>query len=113
MIGSGNWGSAVAKLVAENAQANPRFDTNVRMWVFQEQVEGRNLTDIINSDHENVKYLPGVKLPENLVAIPDLKTACEGADALVFNLPHQFLQKVCEDVKDTLSPKAFGVTCIK
>ena len=24
------------------------FDKEVRMWVFQEQVEGRNLTDIIN-----------------------------------------------------------------
>ena len=26
----------------------------------------RKLTDIINEDHENVKYLPGVELPTNL-----------------------------------------------
>ena len=37
------------------------------MWVFEEQVNGRNLTEIINQDHENVKYLPGMKLPENVV----------------------------------------------
>ena len=29
-------------------------------------MEGRKLTDIINEEHENVKYLPGVELPHNL-----------------------------------------------
>ena len=34
------------------------FDDEVKMWVYQEQVDGKNLTDIINTEHENVKYLP-------------------------------------------------------
>ena len=38
------------------------------MWVYEELVNGRKLTEIINTDHENVKYLPGHKLPENVVA---------------------------------------------
>jgi glycerol-3-phosphate dehydrogenase len=29
---------------------------------------GRKLTEIINQDHENLKYLPGHKLPENVVS---------------------------------------------
>lgn len=33
--------------------------------------------------------LPGIKLPENVVAVPDLVKAVEGATALVFVLPHQ------------------------
>lgn len=33
------------------------FDAEVRMWVFEEQVDGKNLTTIINTEHENVKYL--------------------------------------------------------
>lgn len=37
------------------------------MWVFEENINGRKLTDIINTEHENVKYLPGYKLPENVV----------------------------------------------
>ena len=37
------------------------------MWVFEEMVDGRKLTEIINTDHENVKYLPGHKLPPNVV----------------------------------------------
>ena len=35
-----------------------QFDDEVTMWVFQEQVDGKNLTDIINTEHENVKSLP-------------------------------------------------------
>ncbi len=38
------------------------------MWVFEETVGDRKLTEIINTDHENVKYLPGFKLPVNVVA---------------------------------------------
>ena len=28
------------------------------MWVFEEEVDGEKLTEIINTKHENVKYLP-------------------------------------------------------
>lgn len=40
------------------------------MWVFEEMVNGRKLTEIINTEHENVKYLPGHKLPTNVVSTP-------------------------------------------
>merc|ERR1712106_844789 len=60
IVGSGNWGSAIARLVGFNAERLPdRFQKNVSMWVFEEEVNGRKLTEIINPDHENVKYLPG------------------------------------------------------
>jgi glycerol-3-phosphate dehydrogenase len=38
------------------------------MYVFEEMVNGRKLTEIINQEHENVKYLPGHKLPHNVVS---------------------------------------------
>ena len=83
VLGCGNWGTTVAKIVGENL---PRlltgFDTNVSnlviflfffeifkaiyfqvyMWVFEETVRGRKLSEIINTDHENTKYLPGIKV---------------------------------------------------
>lgn len=45
----------------------------------------------INADGNvrSKKYLPGIKLPENLVAIPDIAEAVKDATALVFVLPHQ------------------------
>ena len=39
------------------------------MYCYEETINGRKLTEIINTDHENVKYLPGYKLPENVVRL--------------------------------------------
>lgn len=114
IIGSGNWGTAVAKLVAENAREKPEiFQKDVNMWVFQEEIEGKKLTDIINTDHENVKYLPGVKLPENLIANPDVVDTVKDADLLVFNIPHQFLPRVCKQLVGQVKPSVRAVSCLK
>ncbi|MEE6509169.1 hypothetical protein FKM82_024641 [Ascaphus truei] len=113
IVGSGNWGSAIAKNVGENAAGLPQFDSVVKMWVFEEVVSGRKLTEIINSEHENVKYLPGHKLPTNVVAVPDLLEAAAGADILIFVVPHQFIGKLCEQLKSNMKKEAFGVSLIK
>lgn len=114
VIGSGNWGTTIAKVLAENALARPHmFAHFVDMWVFEEKVDGRNLTEIINEDHENVRYLPGVKLPTNLRARPDIVEAARDADLVVFNLPHQFLPRICERLKGHLKPTARGISCLK
>ncbi|XP_071251802.1 glycerol-3-phosphate dehydrogenase 1-like protein [Salvelinus alpinus] len=113
IVGSGNWGSAIARIIGSNAQTLQRFATTVKMWVFEEKVNGRNLTDIINTDHENVKYLPGYKLPDNVVAVPQLQDAAEGADLLVFVVPHQFIRKLCDEMVGCVSSQARGITLIK
>lgn len=114
LIGSGNWGSAIARIIGDNAAHNPKFDSQVNMWVFEEQVNGRNLTEIINTEHENVKYLPGYKLPENVVAIPDLIEAVKGADILIFCVPHQFLGAMLPRIKsEGLTSSAIAVSLIK
>ena len=45
------------------------FREEVKMWVFEEMVNGRKLTEIINQDHVNVKYLPGFQIPDNVVGL--------------------------------------------
>lgn len=62
-------GSAIAKIVGANAAALPDFNERVTMYVFEEMIEGKKLTEIINETHENVKYLPGHKLPPNVVSL--------------------------------------------
>uniref|UniRef100_A0A3Q0QMY2 Glycerol-3-phosphate dehydrogenase [NAD(+)] n=1 Tax=Amphilophus citrinellus TaxID=61819 RepID=A0A3Q0QMY2_AMPCI len=113
IVGSGNWGSAIAKIVGANAAQNSKFDNTVKMWVFEEIVNGRKLTEIINSDHENVKYLPGHKLPANVLAVPDLVEASSEADILVFVIPHQFVGKVCDTIKGKIKSDALGISLIK
>jgi len=55
--------------VGENVLANPQFDDTVKMWVFEEIVDGKKLTEIINETHENVKYLKGFTIPKNVVRL--------------------------------------------
>lgn len=81
----------------------------VEMWVFEEQVNGKNLTEIINETHENVKYLPGIKLPENVHAEPNLEKAVTGATLLIFVLPHQFLPRTVPNMKARARRAARGV----
>lgn len=61
-------GSAIAKIVGKNAARLSNFEDIVTMWVYEEIIEGKKLTEIINETHENVKYLPGHKLPPNVVS---------------------------------------------
>ena len=100
------------------------------MWVFQEEVtvpqSSKNydpsseystiphkLTDLINHFHENVKYLPNIALPPNLHANPSLHDSVKDASLLIFNLPHQFIDKLCDDMRGSILPYARGVSCIK
>ncbi|XP_068407461.1 glycerol-3-phosphate dehydrogenase 1-like protein isoform X2 [Eschrichtius robustus] len=90
IVGSGNWGSAVAKIIGNNVKKLEKFASVVKMWVFEETVNGRKLTDIINNDHENVKYLPGHKLPENV-----------------------FIHRICDEISGKVPKGALGISLIK
>lgn len=117
IIGSGNWGSAIATKVGRNCERLPYFEDQVNMWVFEEMVtvdgESQKLTEVINSRHENVKYLPGIKLPENVVAVADLAEACKDATLLIFVLPHQFLPRLLPTIRQACHPSCRGVSLIK
>ena len=102
----------------------------MQMWVYEEQVaipeasklydpssnystEKQKLTTLINHFHENVKYLPNIALPHNIVANPSLQDSVKEATILVFNLPHQFIGGLCDQMKGSILPYARGVSCIK
>lgn len=113
IVGSGNWGSAIAKIIGSNVTKFDQFDNEVRMFVYEEMVDGKKLTEIINTTHENVKYLPGKKLPENVIAVPDVLEAAKDADVLVFVIPHQFIKNICKPLVGQLKPTAVGISLIK
>ncbi|KAH6646332.1 NADH-dependent glycerol-3-phosphate dehydrogenase [Truncatella angustata] len=129
VVGSGNWGSTIAKIVAENTkERSDIFEEEVQMWVYEEEVtipkdsphydpsvgDGpQKLTDVINKCHENVKYLPGIKLPANLIANPSVVDAAKDSSILIFNLPHQFIHRVSSQLKGHILPFARGISCIK
>lgn len=47
----------MAKIVGNNVLNLSGYAHEVRMWVHNEEWEGRKLVDIINRDHENPKYV--------------------------------------------------------
>lgn len=100
------------------------------MWVYEEEVSvpkdsthydpgsslcksPQKLTHLINTLGENVKYLPGVPLPRNIRANPSLEDSVKDSTVLIFNLPHQFIKKICEGLRGKIVPFARGVSCIK
>merc|ERR1719265_1681398 len=116
IIGSGNWGCAIAKIIAENTARHPEFATEITMWMFEEMVEHlgetRKLSEVFNETKENIKYLPGITLPSNLIAEPDVKKAVENADILVWVLPHQFVPRTVKSMGQP-KPGAMSVSLIK
>jgi len=138
LIGSGNWGSAIATKMGINAAACPDFEDKVYMWVFEEYVklegdkwvrpargskppEGKTwvdegyqpLTQVINEKHENVIYLPGIPLPENIYACPDIKECVTGATMMVFVIPHNFLAPIVPKMEGAFAEGAIGCSLIK
>ena len=45
------------------------------------------------------RYLPGARLPDNIVAVPDLEAAVDGADVLIICAPHQFVRGICKQLQ--------------
>lgn len=113
IIGSGNWGSAISKIIGKNTAESDEFHTRINMYVYEEMIDGNKLTEIINTRHENVKYLPGHKLPENVVAVPDLVDAAKDADIFIFVVPHQFIKRLCNQMKGNIKKGAIGISLIK
>ena len=98
------------------------------MWVYEENhqlpsthkgydasvhSEPVKLTTLINSLHENVKYLPGIALPHNIVADPSITSTVADASLLIFNVPHQFVNNICNQLDGKILPYARAISCIK
>lgn len=81
VIGDGGWGTTLAIVLAGNGH-------NVRLWsAFPEYAAD------MAANRENVKFLPGVEIPESVVITDDADEALE-ADALVMAVPTKFLRGV-------------------
>ncbi|KAL7412865.1 NAD-dependent glycerol-3-phosphate dehydrogenase C-terminus-domain-containing protein [Mrakia frigida] len=116
VIGSGSWGTALARIAAINAAEKEGFHPEVRMWVREREVPGRGLlTELMNKEHENERYLPDVVLPSNLIAVPSLTEVVKGATLIVFCVPHQFLPPVIAELSKpgVLHPGARALSAIK
>ncbi|KAI3762524.1 hypothetical protein L1987_52954 [Smallanthus sonchifolius] len=94
VLGGGSFGTAMASLVAGRKE-----QMEVNMLVRDPQI-----CQSINKDHSNCKYFPDHKLPENVIATMDAKTAFTGADFCLHAVPVQFSCSFLEGVAEYVEP---------
>jgi len=96
VLGAGSWGTALAALMARHGHA-------VVLWGRDAQA-----ATVIDRGHENVRYLPGILLPETLRATTDLGVALQDAELVLVVVPsHAFTETL--QVLAPLRPAAAGV----
>jgi glycerol-3-phosphate dehydrogenase (NAD(P)+) len=88
VLGDGGWGTALAIVAA-------RIGNDVTLWsAFPEYAE------VLKKKRENLKFLPGVLLPNSIVVTSDLEQAINFGDIVVLAIPTQFLRNVLYKIKD-------------
>jgi glycerol-3-phosphate dehydrogenase (NAD(P)+) len=93
IIGAGSWGTALALVLNSNKH-------EVKCWT----IEQTTIDDIRNKG-ENTRFLPGVKVPEEIFVTSDLYTAAHDAEVIVNSVPSQVTRNVVPLVCKTLKCK--------
>ena len=87
VIGAGSWGTTLAVLLSEK-----NFD--VKLWARREE-----LANEIESKRENNQYLPGIKIPNNVIAEHSLKNVLKDSEMIITAVPSEFLRKTIKEIK--------------
>ncbi|CAH8609466.1 unnamed protein product [Heterobilharzia americana] len=96
VLGCGAWGTAVARVIAENAASSNEFCSEVVLFARNEIHEGRSLADWINKDHINPVYLPFLNIPDNVVAKDDVVEVVKDADIIAVAYPCPYFISFCK-----------------
>ena len=88
VLGDGGWGTTLAIHLAKK-----KF--KVTLWgAFP------NYIKILDKKRENIKFLPGIKIPKANVDISaDLSRAVQKADLIILAIPSQYSQKIIGRLK--------------
>jgi glycerol-3-phosphate dehydrogenase (NAD(P)+) len=101
VLGAGNWGTVFGKVLVDAGN-------DVTLWARREELAAR-----INAEHRNRDYLPGIALPESLVATHDAALAVRDADLVAFAIPSQTLRENLVEWAADLPPDATLVSLMK
>ena len=97
VIGAGAWGTALAIHLA-------RLHPQVFLW-------GRNadLLSKIICERENKRYLPGIQLPENIIACEDFSKLVGNATYVLVAIPSTAMRKQLCAIRDNASSNLQGI----
>jgi glycerol-3-phosphate dehydrogenase (NAD(P)+) len=101
VLGAGNWGTTFAKVLVDAGN-------DVTLWARRPELAER-----INATHHNDDYLPGIALPDKLVATHDPAAALRDAELVAFAIPSQSLRANLVEWVDDLPSGATLVSLMK
>jgi glycerol-3-phosphate dehydrogenase (NAD(P)+) len=101
VFGAGSWGTAFSVVLADAGN-------DVTLWGRREE-----LCATINEKRENTDYLPGIELPDTVVATHDPESTAAGAEFVVFAVPSQTLRDNLNDWSHVLPADAMLVSLMK
>ncbi len=93
VLGDGGWGTALGLTAYRNGH-------KVVVWgAFQDNV------DLVNAEHTNCRFLPGVSLPEDMLFTTDMAEAVADAAVVVLASPSQYLRGTVTKLAPVLDRK--------
>jgi glycerol-3-phosphate dehydrogenase len=96
IIGDGGMGTVLGILLCEK-------NIPVRIWGYDRRQLAR-----IEKERENCKFLPGYKLPADLIFEPDDSRIMSGADLIISAVPCQFVRAIWTRLKEHVTPRFHG-----
>jgi len=101
VLGDGGWGTTLAIHLS-------RLGHRVTWWgAFPDYFK------TIDRRRENVKFLPGVRIPRNIRIVWQLPLAVRSAEMVVVAVPSQHLRKVVRRLRGTAEPRSIFVSVAK
>ncbi|QZY57145.1 NAD(P)H-dependent glycerol-3-phosphate dehydrogenase [Crassaminicella profunda] len=101
VIGAGSWGTALAVALSKKGH-------DVKLWMRNEEQFLQ-----MKKARENIKYLPGVILPNNIELFQDICGAVKDADIILLAVSSQAVRKVISNFKDVANEKQIIVNVAK
>jgi glycerol-3-phosphate dehydrogenase (NAD(P)+) len=86
VLGAGGWGTTLAILLHYNGH-------NVTLWEYKKSYARHLLKKRINTD-----YLPGIKIPKEILITSDIEEASDDKNLIVLAVPSQFLRDVVKKI---------------
>jgi glycerol-3-phosphate dehydrogenase (NAD(P)+) len=89
ILGDGAWATTLAGVASKNGHA-------VTVWsAFPDYL------DELSEKRENRVYLPGIKIPSNIIFEKDLLQAINSSDIIIFAIPSKFFRNIAKNIKKT------------
>ncbi len=110
IIGDGGMGTALAILLCEKSSAAGTHSKTARLDIRIWGYDAEQLAQI-KRIRENKKFLPGYKLPKELLYEPDDARIMAGADLIVSAVPCQYMRPIWARLKDYV-PKGIPIVSV-